>query len=248
VNIVEPCPICGNTYTDPENRCLGCKADRTVATPAARAARRGGGLTLAGVIVVLALLCGGGAFAYRAIVNAVESDTPPQQANPLPTFVVPQPNVAGPTATRSPQPPAPGLAKCVVGHWRETSNVATLSVGGQLVTTGGRQIYGADGSYVLDYTNATQTTQNVEYKFHGKVTGRYTLNGSGADYSDPVPSGTYQVLVNGTVTLEGALPLPALGHDELTCSGNHLTQHGTTTDTSSGVAITVTGVVELTRE
>jgi hypothetical protein len=130
--------------------------------------------------------------------------------------------------------------------------VADAGLGGKFITTGAHQSYGADGTYVLDYSNAVETAQvggqTYEYRFHGKVTGHYTLNGSGADYSDMAPTGTYQLTINGTAGAETPLTYPGSQHDDLTCSGNHLTQHTTALDSSSGVTIEATAVVELTRE
>jgi hypothetical protein len=145
------------------------------------------------------------------------------------------------------------LAACVVGTWRETSNVASMDVAGivaKIVTKGGRQQYRADGTYVLDYTGGVTQTQDVggqtvTVTFDGKVTAKYRVEDGGVSYRDSVPSGTYSATVEGATASQGALQNPGLTRDAVTCAGDKMTQRGTQLDPISG--LTADYVVELAR-
>ena len=126
---------------------------------------------------------------------------------------------------------AGGIDKCVVGTWRITSAKEKVDLNGTLsefTARGGTVELKNDGTGKTDYGSGVTYTgkvsgQNVTITFTGSVTFSFkTVDGS-FTFSNPSPSGTATVKVNGATTTSIPLDMdtkPA----KYTCDGNKLTQ------------------------
>ena len=135
---------------------------------------------------------------------------------------------------------------CVVGTWRETSDVSGPP-DDQWTTSGVVQKFRADGTGLIDYGSGVIVRGKIggdsaQYIYTGTVTYRYRNVNGGTEYLDVSSQGTVTVKVNGVQTSTGPLSIDDLSDldEKYTCSGDSMTQSSTNPDNSYTIKLTRT--------
>jgi hypothetical protein len=155
--------------------------------------------------------------------SAVRSESPSPSGTPSPS----------PSASASATPGNPLLDPCLVGLWRETSNLQDIQIDGaprRFTSSGAIQRFAADGTAAVDYGTANTRTGTAggdhwEFITTGNLSYHYQTNQGSILYSDAHADGSILRKRNGSVY--DRVPLTAsITPERYTCTPDSLREFG----------------------
>ncbi len=124
---------------------------------------------------------------------------------------------------------AADVDSCVVGTWRETSNISQDTDGNSWTSSGTVQKFRADGTGVYDYGSGITSTGRyngaaAQDIYTGSLTYRYHNVNGVTKYSEIAANGSHTVTLNGVTKSPEPLSSAPWLDEKYTCAGDSMTQ------------------------